>query len=98
MNCNVKKALALAYSIILCGEKITEKHKTIIDSALNSDCIFQKVAEGFLELYDEGLLCCGCSYQEQGAENCLFSKTDDKCGIRELAEKALIALGEGKTT
>ena len=39
--CEAKKALALAYSIILSGEKISEQTKSEIESVLKNSCSFR---------------------------------------------------------
>lgn len=73
-------------------------NRATINAALKVECAFREIAEDYLKLYDEGILCGDCSHiLDRGTEACQGGpKKEDLygCAIWKLVEKVTIAMGE----
>ena len=98
MRCRTEVALDLAKSLLTGNLKASRRDLAAIDAALNEPCAFREIAEGFLELFDEGLLCIGCRhYYDREADICRnILGEDEACGIWKLAKEARRALRRDK--
>ena len=99
-RCKVQTALDLAFSLLAGNMKMSRQDRARIESVLDDHpgCAFREIAEGFLELFDEGLLCGECPYYDKRRTNaCRYAPEEDEvCEIWGLAERARWALGKTK--
>lgn len=98
MRCRTEVALDLAKSLLTGNLKASRRDLAAIDAALNEPCSFREIAESFLSLFEDGLLCDECPhYDKRRANVCRCSLEEDKiCKIWELAERTRRVLGKTK--